>query len=157
MAYSPSPAHIQTTFAAPTGTTNTTGLMMGLGVAGAASTSITPQVTGRIWFWISGSMGNDTTADGCGVTLYFGTGTAPANGDAITGVAMGTVLVFTSLTGMLRSPFAAQTVIVDRSVPSITSDRKTGTLTPIWLDIAVKAVTAGTASVTLLNVTAFEF
>ena len=149
--YAPAPAIYQGTSDSPTGTVSTTSVMLGLGA------SITPQATGRIFYCVSGSMGNDTTGDGVGITLYYGTGTAPGNGAALTGTAIGTILVFTALTGMLRSPFSAQAIITGLAVPAITSAGRTGTAVPVWLDLAIKAVTGGTADVTLLNVSAFEF
>lgn len=153
MAFEPSPVHSQSTAAAPTGSADATGLMQGLGVT---AWTLTPQVTGRVLIVLSGSMGTAATAETCGITMYYGTGTAPANGAAITGTAIGTVLTFVTLTSMLRSPFSVQAVITGLAVPSITTDRKTGTLTPVWFDVALKT-SAGTATLTLLNLSAFEF
>src|SRR5439155_1649764 len=67
----------------PTGTADTTGKMMGL--AGA----ITPQVTGNIRIAVCGSIANNTIADGGKLQIRVGTGTAPNNGDALTGTAYG--------------------------------------------------------------------
>ena len=71
----------------PTGTSNTTGLMMGL--AGA----ITPAFTGRVFFSISGSIGSNTTTAGRGAKtqMRFGTGAAPANAAALTGTSIGSI------------------------------------------------------------------
>ena len=67
----------------PTGTTSLTGVMMGL--AGA----ITPAVTGKLRFTITGSGNNSTAGDGWIVQLRYGTGAAPANGGALAGATCG--------------------------------------------------------------------
>lgn len=155
MPYSPSPGAVQTTAAAPSGAANTTGLMAGLGIQ-TNPWALTPKVTGRVLIMISGSMGTAATAETCGVTLYYGTGTAPSNGAAITGTAIGTILTFVTLTNMLRSPFAAHAIIEGLAVPSINSVGATTAATPVWFDVAQKA-SAGTVTLTLLNLTAIEF
>src|SRR6185312_4219907 len=66
-----------------TGTTSTTAKMMGL--AG----SITPNKSGTVLILISGTISNTKNANKSLVQLYTGTGTAPANGVAITGTARG--------------------------------------------------------------------
>ncbi len=63
----------------PTGVTGVTPLMQGL--AG----SITPVFTGRVLFQISGSFSRSSSAGWGGAILYYGTGTAPANGAAVSG------------------------------------------------------------------------
>ena len=155
MPYSPSPGHVQTTAAAPTGSADVTGLMQGLG-ASAPLWTLTPRITGRVLILMSGSIGTAATAETAGVTLYYGTGTAPANGAAITGTTIGTVLTFVTLTGMLRSPFAAHAIITGLAVPSLDSKGQTTSATPVWFDAALKT-SAGTATLTLLNLSAIEF
>ena len=78
-------ATAQSTPADPTGTTDTTGKMMGL--AGA----ITPTYTGRLLIIVSGNLTNTTAAagDGAKAQIRYGTGSAPSNGDALTGTAVG--------------------------------------------------------------------
>lgn len=63
----------------PTGTTSPTGVMMGIGY------TITPTASGKIRFAISGVMFNNVATAGVVVALRYGTGAAPANGDALTG------------------------------------------------------------------------
>ena len=155
MPFTPGPGHVQTTAAAPSGAADATGLMMGLGIQ-TGPWALTPQVTGRVLIMISGSMGTASTGETCGVTLYYGTGTAPSNGAAITGTAIGTILTFVTLTNMLRSPFAAHAIVTGLSVPSIDANGQTRAATPVWFDVAAKA-SAGTVTLTLLNLTAFEF
>lgn len=134
----------QATPSAPTGTTSTTAVMMGL-ADGLAAGSVTLQGSGRILIMLSGVMKNDTTADGVTVQLSYGTGTAPGNGDALTGTQVGAIVSFTALTGMLSSPFAVQAIVSGLTVG-----------TTYWLDAAVKAVTAGTATISLLSLSAIE-
>ena len=129
----------QSSPADPTGTTSTTLVMMGL--AG----SIQLQGSGRILLMLSGECGSGTTANGTGVQLSYGTGTAPTNGAALTGTQVGGLPIFTSLTGVLRNNFALQAIVSGLTVG-----------TTYWLDAAVKAVTAGTSTITNLSLTAIE-
>src|SRR5712691_7351312 len=77
------PVVAQSTPANPTGTNNTTGLMMGL--AG----TITPVRSGAIMIVISGDCTDDTISYGAAIQIRFGTGTAPTNGATLTGTAVG--------------------------------------------------------------------
>jgi hypothetical protein len=72
----------------PTATTSTSFVMMGLGAQGTPC-RITPVVTGKVEFSISGNMGNATNADIGTFVFAYGTGTAPANGAAATGTTPG--------------------------------------------------------------------
>ncbi len=63
MPFYPIPSVSVKAIAAPTGTTNTSGLMMGL--AGA----ITPNSTGRVMVLVSGNIISGTTNDGAKVEL----------------------------------------------------------------------------------------
>lgn len=129
----------QSTPSNPTGTTSTTLVMMGL--AG----TITLQGSGRILLMLSGDCANDTTGSGIGVQLSYGTGTAPSNGGALAGTQVGGLVTFTALTGVTSVPFALQAIVSSLTVG-----------TAYWLDAAVKAVTAGTASISNLSLSAIE-
>lgn len=131
--------HTGTTSAAPTGTTSTTAVMMGL--AG----SITPTRGTKIVVMISGQMENSVVNDGVIVDLRFGTGTAPANGDAVTGTLVGISQQHTALVAADRSGFC-----VMGKVTGLTVD------VAYWLDLSVCAVVGGTASVTGVSVVAYE-
>ena len=123
---------------APTGTNNTTGLMMGL--AGA----ITPANT-RIFVTITGSVANDTAPNGAQVQIRYGTGTAPVNGAALTGTTAGSLQQFTlSLSGQ-KVPFSVSAVITGLTAG-----------TAYWLDTGLAAITAGTATITQVSVSAFD-
>ncbi len=133
-------AATQTNVAAnPGGTTSTTMVMMGL--AGA----ITPVSSTRIYFQISGDVTQSTTADGAKWQLSYGTGAAPANAAALTGTQVGANPTMTFLTGVLTVPFCIQAVVTGLTP-----------LTAYWLDLALAAVTGGTASVSNVSVSAFE-
>lgn len=123
----------------PTGTTDTTGLMMGL--AGA----ITPR-TGKIVVVISGNGANNTINDGFKVRIRYGTGTAPANGAALTGTAVGTTAEGTNdIAANAKSPFTVVSVITGLTAG-----------TAYWLDVQLAAVTGGTAAITEVNVAAWD-
>lgn len=154
MAYEPSPTVYQGVFAAPTATASTTAVMLGLG-ATTSFALVTPQVTGRILVTISGLHSN-TNGNGTNVQLSYGTGTAPVNGAALTGTQIGQQAVWTALTGALIGPFSLTALITGLALPTINSNRQTSAATTYWLDLAFKAVTGGTATVTNVNITAVE-
>lgn len=138
------PGVLQSLPANPTGTTSTTGLMMGL--AGA----FTPRVTGRVYIQLSGNLTNGTGDDGASVNLRTGTGTAPTNGAALTGtIRTGTVRGSNVTSGGSSTipihPFCIQAIVTGLTVG-----------TAIWIDAAVAAITGGTASIQNLSLTAYE-
>ena len=131
----------QSSPANPSGTTDLTGKMMGL--AG----TITPVTTGRILLMISGTIFNATAiADGAQVQLRHGTGSAPANGDALTGTAVGGLQKYIAATTAQKAPFAISVIVTGLSLA-----------TAHWLDVGLAAITGGTASLTDLSLTALEF
>lgn len=133
----------QVTSATPTGTTSATAVMAGLGAAGFV---ITPGVTGRIRIVISGQMSNSTINDGVTVDLRYGTGTPPANGDAVTGTLAGISQTATSLVAAQRSGFCLQAIVTGLTVG-----------TAYWIDFSELAVTGGTAAAFGVTGTAAEF
>jgi len=136
----------QATPADPTGTTNTSGLMMGIGVAN----SLTPLYTGRVLAIISGNLTNSTAAagDGAKVQIRYGTGAAPANGAALTGTAVGYIVssVLERATAGDLQGFACQAII---------SGLTTGT--GYWFDISLAAIVGGTGQAKNLSVSVIEF
>lgn len=130
----------QATPADPTGTTDATGKMMGL--AG----SITPQATTRICLTISGDILNATAiGDGASVQLRYGTGSAPANGDALTGTAVGGKVQYVASTTAGKSPFSLTSIITGLTAT-----------TAYWLDVGVAAITGGAAAIENVTIAAFE-
>lgn len=130
----------------PTGTTNTSGLMAGIG----GTCTITPRVTGNIFIIITGQGNTNTGDDGWGADLRYGTGTAPTNGAALVGTVLQLVLTgsapaTTSVTDPLTAPITLQGIGTGLTVG-----------TAYWIDIGQRAVTGGTASFTNIQCTAFE-
>lgn len=135
------PAVYQAQPSDPTGTTNTSGVMMGL--AGA----ITPSSTGRIMFMISGTVETTVSTSGCRYQIRYGTGTAPSNGASLTGTAIGNEQVITIFaTSPSDSPPFSLQAIVTGLTPS----------TAYWFDLSLGAVTSGTAAAKEISMSAFE-
>lgn len=135
-----SSAVVQASPADPTGTTDLTGKMMGLAV------SIMPVNTGRILVVISGTIANATAiADGANVQLRTGTGSAPANGDALGGTVAGGLVKYVAATTAQKSPFTVSAIISGLTLA-----------TARWIDLGLAAVTGGTATVKDLSVSAYE-
>jgi len=121
-------------------TTSTRQVMSGLGI------TFTPASTGRVLIIGIVQVSNNTAADGVTANLKYGTGTAPAAGAAVTGTTVGETVSVVSET-------ASQSVI--GSIIGVATGLTVGTT--YWLDVAVEAVTGGTASATLLGYVAIEF
>lgn len=133
----------QSSPANPTGTTDTTGKMMGL--AG----SITPAQTGRIMITICGNISNSTAAagDGAKAQIRYGTGSAPANAGALTGTTAGpqVSMLLERATASDPFPFSLTAIVTGLTVG-----------TAYWIDIALAAVAAGTGIITNLGISAVE-
>lgn len=71
--------------AAPAATASTTLVMMGLG----ATCTYTPASSGKVLVNVTGSVYINTTVVNVSLAVYYGTGTAPANGAAATGTVLG--------------------------------------------------------------------
>ena len=157
MSFEPSPAALQAIQATATSTAGTSpATMLGIGAGSTPLAVITPQVTGRSYVGMAGLMTN-TNGNGCQAQLSFGTGGAPALNAALTGTQIGQVQAWTSLTGALTGPFVCQAVITGLAVPSVSPLHVTGSLVPVWLDLAVNVITGGAAVFTKMNICAFEF
>lgn len=124
----------------PTGTTNTTGLMMGL--AG----SITPNITGNVRIAVNGTISNPTAiADGAKVQIRVGTGTAPANAAALTGTVCGTQVQYVAATTAQKAPFSLDCYATGLT-PGVAE----------WIDVGLAAITGGTATISDVNIVATE-
>lgn len=132
-------AQSQSTPADPTGTTNTTGLMMGL--AG----SVTPVTTGRILILVSGDISSTLTGDGAKFQIRYGTGSAPANAAALTGTAVGGLVNMLAAANNQRVPFSLQAIVTGLTLT-----------TALWIDIGLAAVTGGTAAAKNISITTVE-
>lgn len=129
----------QATPSDPTGTTNTTGKMMGL--AGA----ITPLTTGRVVLIASGDLASTLSGDGAKAQLRYGTGTAPTNGAALTGTAVGGLVTMLAAANNQRVPVSLQALVSGLAIA-----------TPVWIDVSLAAVTGGTATLQDMSLTAIE-
>lgn len=137
---SSTPASAQSSPSDPVGTTDTGGKMMG--IAG----TITPLVTGKVIVTVSGTIFNPTAiADGAKVQLRTGIGTAPANGDALTGTTAGGLVQYIAATVLQKVPFSLTARITGLSINVAR-----------WIDVGLAAITGGTATISDLSVTAFE-
>ena len=139
--FGPLPNVIQVTSAAPTGTSSAGTLVM-LGLAG----SITPSVTGRVLFMVSGNFASGTTNDGGAAQISYGTGGAPSNGGGLTGTQVGNLATMTAdLAGSDKMPFSTQFMVSTLTVGTV-----------YWFDLAFEALTGGTFSITTVTMTAME-
>lgn len=139
---------VATTTATPadqTGNATATFKMNGLGSAGTPCV-ITPVITGRVLFMISGDIAQNTTADGVTFKIAYGTGAAPANAAAATGTVIGAVRTWTALTGMLQVPASIQATATGLTLA-----------TAVWYDLQIADVTGGTASIKNVTCTAREY
>jgi hypothetical protein len=121
----------------PTGTA-TTANYVAMGIGG----TFDPKYSGNMDIIATGAAGNDTPGDGMLMSLYFGTGTPPANGDNIetAGTTRSQCGAFPALadtpSANFKVPFTALC-----SVPGFSRNAT------YWWDLGVKATTGGTATV----------
>ncbi len=107
-------------------------VMMGLG----STVSVTPTKTGALLVDWSCFCVNDTVLDGGTVGLSYGTGTAPANGDALIGTAVAGNRQFTSAIANAKVPASGAALIVGLMVN-----------TAHWFDLRLSATTGGNAGI----------
>lgn len=129
----------------PTGTTSTTGVMMGLG----STCAFTP-VSTRVLVSFTGTIKNDTNGGGAFIGIRWGTGAAPANGAALTGTLVGGTPQLNPGTSGYSSGGAffpiSQTVAITGLTPG----------TAIWLDLELGSITTGTSILVNLTCTVCE-
>lgn len=113
-----------------------------LGLAGGITTGAA--TSGRVFVAISGDAGNSTLSDTTIFTIALGTGTAPANGAAITGTTYGGTINFQQAVAADRTPFC----IVALATGLAGS-------TTYWVDLQVN-LNGGAVAVGAANVVAFE-
>lgn len=122
-----------------TSTSSTSGVMLGYG----ATIALTPTYSGKVLITFNGILGNNTAGAIGAVQIHYGTGTAPANGAAITGLAAGSVtgVINNANTAGFSAPLSV-TALITGLVPG----------TAYWVDLSMICVGASTTS--LLNVSA---
>lgn len=133
----------------PTGTTSTTGVMAGLSNL-SSGCIITPANSGTILIIISGQAENNTGDDGFKFDIRYGTGTAPSNGNALTGTVVGSTVTGSSVassttTSVPIMPFSHQGIVTGLTAG-----------TAYWIDLGIYAVTGGTATFSNVNVSVIE-
>jgi hypothetical protein len=120
--------------------------MMGMGRTGGFV--YTPKISGKVFCIITGAVTNNTAGMGAFVYASYGTGTAPANGQAAVG---------TSLCGAMLCRGGASSGVGDAS-GFCAAGMVTGAAlnTQLWFDVILASYTSGTASVSGLAFAAFE-
>ena len=120
----------------PASTTSTTPVMAGLAL------SYTPAVSGILRVHLVG--GGKTAAAVAGITigLRYGTGTAPANGDAVTGTGFGVQQYFGAPSTAINGQFALNGVISGLTPGA-----------PVWVDVAFDTANSNDAA-SLVNLSA---
>jgi hypothetical protein len=112
-----------------------------LGLAGA----FTPAATGNVLLVVSGVWSNSSgSGNGMSYAIYAGTGTAPANGAAVTGTLQGATPQATSTGASVKQPFALQAFAPGLTIGSA-----------YWFDLAFDA-TAGTNTISEVTISAAE-
>lgn len=122
-------AYAQATPSNPANTTSTAGVMAGFAV------SFTPASSGVIEITITASVNNNVNGRGGFIVPRYGTGTAPTNGAALTGTAVGAGS-FSNAQPTNATCALAATGIATGLTPSTT----------YWIDAAYGAITSGTTS-----------
>lgn len=135
--YPPPTAQLGATPANPTGTNNATGVMMGLAL------SFTPTASGKVNINVVFDCINATGPDGGKFDIRFGTGTAPINGAALTGTAIGSRPQFTEgdANGLLGVNY-----IEPRFPFSLTGAVSLVVGTTYWFDLSQAIVTGSTVT-----------
>ena len=128
-------ANSQSTPVDPATTTNTTGVMMGL--AG----SITPSKSGNVLIVVSGRVFN--SVGGAKFQIRTGTGSAPANGAALTGTARGAQISISA--SSLNAPFGVNALVTGLALS-----------TAVWIDLSLAEITNGPAGVGSISISAIE-
>lgn len=118
----------------PTGATSSTGVMMGL--AGA----FTPVKSGKLDILITGNISNSASGGGGSVTIRWGTGSAPANGDALTGTIAGKPSGIVNAALALLVPGSGNFTCMD-IISGLTLN------TEYWFDVSVVRAGGGTATI----------
>jgi hypothetical protein len=137
---------LQTALCNPAGTTTfNPGVMCGISTAGGGAATITPVRSGKIVIIIPGYGSNNTINNSGACIIRYGTGTAPVNGAAATGTIVGAESSWLVAVASQRMPFSVCAVVTGLTLG-----------TTYWIDLGLRAITGGTASVTGLAVTAYE-
>ncbi len=136
-------ASIMVTPANPSaGSTSLAGVMMGLGTSCKLSTLFYSRI--RVTFAVAGA--NSQALGGVTTNIYYGTGTPPINGAALTGTAVGFRLFSESV-----AAGASQTITMYGLI------RNASARVTYWFDLALGNGGAGTGTISNINFTAEEY
>ena len=125
--------------ATPTGqTSNSTSVLRMMGFGNQCS--ITPASTGNVEFTFDGGIVGSATQMKEFQT-YYGTGTAASSGAAVSGTAIGPLVISATPSAGGQLPFSATRLITGLVVG-----------TPVWLDMAIASVSSGAATISLTNI-----
>jgi len=102
--------------------------------------SFVPTNSKKVLVFAQAQATNATSADGSGMQIYHGTGTAPNNGDAVTGTADGNFARYDSVSGTEVGMITCVAYISNLTLG-----------TTYWFDLAQNAINGGTSSLTSLN------
>jgi hypothetical protein len=134
-------ATLQVTPTAPTGTSSTSVVMMGLG----STCKITPVFSSRVKVLFIGVSTNSTSGQVTDMRVFFGTGSAPANGVAQTGTQVGTFVLGQAASLGFDTSFTNGGLVTGLT-PGV----------PVWFDIGMN-VSGGTGSIVTVACTLEEF
>ncbi len=138
----PVPGQAALTYSNPankTGNATATFKMNGL------AATITPVVTGRVIFTITGYVSNDTNGDATTIKMAYGTGAAPANAAAATGTVITATQIYTSTSANVQQGFCLRGIATGLTLN-----------TAVWFDIQIADITGGTAAAFSTDCTAIE-
>lgn len=131
------------TIASPTGTTTTANFVF----QGLAA-FITPKVSGKVFIIVTGNCTNNTNNKGISIKGKYGTGTAPTNGttEGVIGTQFGGISSVTQVN--LSSSLYYFSICAN--VTGLTIG------TAYWIDLAIEALSSGTASISGIVVSIIE-
>lgn len=148
----PRPGYVSTLSASPTGRASATLVALGM------NTTFRPRQTGRVAVFLAAVVANNTSGDGFTYNLYYGTGSAPANNDPVSGTAICSLQTESSLvTNELSTSCGLQGVVTGLVADSINSLGATVAGTTYWFDVMFSNVTGGTVTFTNVNLLVMEF
>jgi hypothetical protein len=129
--------------------TNQTGTTSTIGVQAGVPGQITPAFSGRIHVTCCGMVKNSLSGSGATVQIRKSNAANqahPANGDTLVGSAHGGIAQFIAASANQQVPFSVTAIITGLTVGATW-----------WLDVALAAITSGTATVQQVAISAFEF
>jgi hypothetical protein len=132
----------------PTGTTSTTGVMMGLG-GGSTPATFTPHGSGIVLILITGNMATTANNGGDQVQIRYGTSTAPGNGSALTGTAVGSKIATVMANGLNQWFFSLNAIVGGGGTPLVVG-------TKYWIDVGLSTLSGFTATINNVTISSVE-